>query len=359
MRLWAEISRKALAGNLRIIRERIPRGTAVMLVVKADAYGHGLEVIVNAARDMVEWFGVTNAEEAARVLNEGGSKVLAFFEPESVEEADFMIRNNVSFNVFRPDTLKMVAEAARKAGKQARVHIKINTGMNRLGVKPGRFTELYEQAAGMDEIAVEGVWTHLATADHPDDPFANEQINLFNSLTGMLKGNHVRHAANSGGTLFYPGAAFDMVRVGIAGYGYLPDPEMKDEFGFEPVLTLKAAVLAVQELKAGEGVSYGLRWRASRPTRIGIVSAGYADGIMRTLSGSLEVLYENKRYPSVGVICMDQFAVDFGQTPVMPGDEVVIIGKNIPASELARKAGTISYEVLSRIGSRVKRMLVD
>lgn len=359
MRLCAEISRKALANNLKIIRKHLPANTALMLVVKANAYGHGTEIVVDAARNQVDWFGVTSADEAAAVLDAGGKRILAFFEPESIDETLFLIENNIAFNVFQADTIKMVAEAARKAKKKARVHIKINTGMNRLGAKPEDFKKIYAELSDRSEVEVEGIWTHLATADRPGDEFAQQQIRLFKQLTKDLRRKHLLHAANSGGALFYPEASFDMVRVGIAAYGYLPDPDMVDDFGFGPVLTLKASVLAVHELTSGEGVSYGLRWRADKPTRVGIVSAGYADGITRSLSGRFEVLFKGKRYQAVGTVCMDQFAVDFREADVSPGDEVIIIGKDIPAVELARKANTITYEILSRLGTRIKRIAVE
>lgn len=366
MRIKAEISFSAFRNNIQKIKALVSPAK-FMLVVKANAYGHGIRLISEIAEKAgADWLGVTSAAEAIDV-RETGTQVplLCFFEPENREEALELIYRDVSFNVFSEKSLSLAVNAAQVAQKPARIHIKINTGMNRLGSSSDKALEILTNALASKSVIVEGLWTHLATSELPDSEFAIHQINEFEKLKKSVKKltpSIMFHAANTGGALFYPSARFDMVRVGIGAYGYYPSAgyeKSQTDLKLEPVLRLKTRVTAVRRINPGEGVSYGLKWRADRKTCIGIVAAGYADGIPYSASGKIFVSYKGKLCPQIGSICMDQFAVDFKDTIPEIDDEVEIISPVYTAEDIAIAAGTITYEVLTRIGTRVHRAIVD
>jgi len=363
MRLWAEISASAFSSNLAKLKKLIAPAS-LMQVVKANAYGHGIEEIVQLAlKNGVNYFGVTSAQEAEQVLKAGNSSfVFCFFEPDDEEETEFLIDRGVAFNLFSAEALKKVKKAASKLGKQARVHLKLNTGMNRLGMDLKELEPMLDAAKNEKFIKVEGFWTHFATAEIPGSEFVNLQLKIFMEAAETVKKvfpGVKLHAANTGGALFYPEARLDIARIGIGSYGYYPSFNSPRFFDLKPVLKLKAKLIAVRKLTRGEGVSYGLRWKSPDERFVGIVAAGYADGIPHTLSGNIKVLYRGKEYAQVGSICMDQFAVDFGKIFPQPGDAVEIIYEGQSAEDIARKAGTITYEVLVRLGERVKRVITQ
>lgn len=363
MRLWAEISASAFRSNLDRLKELIAPAS-LMQVVKANAYGHGIKEIVQLALESgVEHFGVTSAQEAEQVLNAGSSLyIFCFFEPEDEEEAEFLIDKGIAFNLFSSEGLKKVRKAAVKLGKQAKVHLKLNTGMNRLGMDLKELEPMLDAARNEKFLKVEGLWTHFATAEIPGSEFVKYQLKTFLDAAEKVKRVFPQvklHAANTGGALFYPEARLDMARIGIGSYGYYPSFNSPRTVELRPVLKLKAKLIAVRKLSGGSGVSYGLRWKAPGERFVGIVAAGYADGIPYVLSGKIKVLYRGKEYQQVGSICMDQFAVDFGQTSPQPGDVVEIIYEGQSAEEIARKAGTITYDILVHLGERVERVITQ
>lgn len=362
MRLWAEISRSHFLHNVRLIKEFV-KPADLMLVVKANAYGHDLKIISELSSEAgIRWLGVTSLQEAEILVNNNAkARVLCFFEPEDVEEAEYLIEKNVAFNLFTQRGLEILLKALNKREKVARVHIKLNTGMNRLGLKPEEFFSFYEDVSRLNKVKIEGLWTHLATAEKAGSEFVDEQLKKFSNVALPLKKANpelILHAANTGGALFYPNSRFDLVRVGIGAYGYYPSFNNERPLPLKPALTLKARITAVSRLFPGEGVSYGLHWKAPSETTVGIVPAGYADGVPYSASGKIKVRYRGYEYFQVGSICMDQFAVDF--KGLVPGinDEVEIIYENQTAEDLAKASGTITYEILTRIGRRVKRVLV-
>lgn len=362
MRLWAEIDSSRMAHNLKQLRE-VVFPSKIMLVVKANAYGHGLKPIVQIAERLkVEWVGVTSANEAESVFRSGyKGKIFCFFEPEDEDETKYLIDRNISFNLFSRKALEMTVKASRKLNIPARVHIKINTGMNRLGLRPKEFESYIELILGNKEIIVEGLWTHFATSELPENEFVIEQLREFNKATEKIKKvlpNLILHTANTGGALYYPKARLNLVRIGIGAYGYFPSFDSPRIIDLKPVLSLKAKITSVNRLSKGEGVSYGLRWKADKESYVGIVSAGYADGIPYQASGKINVRYKDRIYKQVGSICMDQFAVNFENTVPEIGDEVEIIYEGQTAEDIAKKSETITYEILTGIGSRVHRIMV-
>jgi alanine racemase len=246
------------------------------------------------------------------------------------------------------------------------VHLKVDTGMHRVGCAPDDAVALARQVAARDELALAGVCTHLAVADEPEDAYTRGQLDRFDAVLAALDDAHLRpalvHAANSAGLLAHPRAHHSLVRVGIAMYGLPPAPGLPDDAGvvLAPVMSLRARVTLVKDLPAGERLSYGLRYELDRPSRVATVPAGYADGVPRNLGlQGGEVLIGGRRLPIAGVITMDQLLVDVGDAPVAPGDEVVLIGRQgaeeITATEWAQHLGTINYEIVTGIGARVPR----
>lgn len=363
MRLWAEISASSFSQNLEILRQLV-YPAEIMLVVKANAYGHGLEIVAGIAEKKgIKWVGVTSASEAEAVLKSSyRGNIFCFFEPENSEEAEFLVRNNIATNLFTEKSLELLLKASAKIKRKARVHIKVNTGMNRLGAKPETVLGFLDRVVERKEIAVEGLWTHLATSELPDDEFVKKQLSKFFVVAEQAKRKLqkvVLHAANTGGALYYPKARLNLVRIGIGAYGYYPSFNSPRIYGLKPVLKLKARITALTQIESGEGVSYGLKWKAKKPSYIGIVAAGYADGIPYSASGKLKVRYKDREYFQVGSVCMDQFAVDFEETIPNVGDEVEVIYEGQTAEDIARAAQTITYEVLTGLGTRVSRIQVD
>jgi alanine racemase len=361
MRLWAEISASAFKNNLSLLKELV-FPSRLMLVVKANAYGHGIEEIVDlATKNGVKDFGVTSVSEAERVTKAATScNVFCFFEPEDDDEAGFLIDRSIAFNLFTYRCLEIVSKVSLRLGRKAKVHLKLNTGMNRLGMDLDEVETILNILGDKKNIEVEGLWTHFATAELPDSEFVNYQLDKFLEAAKKIKQvfPHVKlHAANTGGALYYPAARLDLVRIGIGSYGYYPSHSSPRALDLKPVLKLKSKIIAVRKLARGEGVSYGLRWKAPTERYVGIVAAGYADGISYSLSGKLKVRYKGREYYQVGSICMDQFAVDFEETVPELGDVVDIIYEDQNAEVIAQKAGTITYAVLTGLGSRVKRLI--
>lgn len=354
---WAEVDLDAIRDNARALAA-LATPARLCAVVKADGYGHGAAAAAGAAlAGGASWLAVALVEEGVALRRAGvTAPILLLSEPPDVGAA---IAAGLTPTVY--------TEAGAAAAGDAPVHLKIDTGMRRVGADHDRALELAQSIPRL-----EGVWTHFAVADRPDDPFTAEQARRFDELLADLDAAAVRpplrHACNSAGLLNHPQHRYDMVRCGLALYGALP--------GLRPALALRSRVSYVKEIAAGEGVSYGLRYRAPGRTTIATVPIGYADGVPWRLGvgggvgGGLgggevrgEVLIGGRRRPIAGGVTMDQLTVDCGpDDAVRPGDEVVLIGpqgdERITAQEWADRAGTISYEVLAGIGPRVPRRTV-
>ena len=324
-----------------------------MVVVKADAYGHGAAEVARTARqEGVPWLGVALPYEALalRVSGDDG-RVLAWLyvpgDPDLVE----CVAQDVDLGVGSLDMLDSVVLAAESAGRTARVHLKIDTGLGRGGCSPSQWEDLVARAVSAPDLEVVGVWSHLANADLPDDSIA----------TRADVSPEVRHLASSGAALTRPDARYDLVRLGIATYGIAPGPAI-DMDALTPVMTLGASVVATKRVPEGHGASYGLTWRAPRETTLALVPLGYGDGLPRTARDA-QVAIGGRRYPIVGRIAMDQVIVDVGEDHVRVGDEVIVWGPGHTgeptASDWATWDDTIGYEVVTRLGSRVPRRYVE
>ncbi len=362
----------AVAGNVRALRERAA-GADVMVVVKADAYGHGLVPVARAARSAgAGWLGTAQLAEAIALRDNGiDGRVLAWL---AVPGADFAgcLRRDIDLGVSDPWAVAEIAAAARDTGRRARVHLKVDSGLGRAGAYAAGFTELLAaagRAARDRRLEVVGVWSHLACADEPGHPSIRRQQEVFEAAVAEAEragfAPEVRHLANSPATLTDPSLHYDLVRVGLAAYGLSSVPQLGDPaaYGLTPVMTLVARLALVKDVPAGHGVSYGHTYTTPRATRLGLVPVGYGDGIPRRASGVGPVSVGGQRFTIAGRVCMDQVVIDLGpDSTARPGDEVVIFGTGQhgepTAQEWAVSTETISYEIVTRLGPRVERVYV-
>jgi alanine racemase len=369
---WIEIDRQALINNVQQIRRRIGPDCLLMAVVKANAYGHGAapvaQTLLAAGADR---FAVATLAEALELRQNGIAapiQVLGYTPAWQMADA---VRQGIVVTVFDLETVQALDAAAAAVGARAPVHLKINTGMNRLGLLPQQTGEFLALLRDFSHIKVEGIFTHFATSD-TDLDFARVQLDRFTALLRELELAGLRprlaHAANSAATLSLPEAHLDMVRCGIILYGLDPDVEGSPvPASFRPVLRWKAQIAQVSYLQPGDAVSYGREFVACAPMTVAVLPVGYADGFPRRPLTWGSVLIHGDSAPILGRVCMDQTVVDVtaiaAHTPVRQGDEVVLIGEQgaqtLSAAEVARRLGTINYDVVSRILARVPRILVD
>jgi alanine racemase len=373
MRACAEIDLAALRGNVRVLRARAPRAE-VMAVVKSDAYGHGMVPCARAALQAgASWLGTATPQEALalRAAGFGGRVMCWLWTPggpwREAVEADLDV------SVGGLWASRELVEAARGAGRTARVQLKGDSGLGRNGCQPGRdWAELVEEARKAEaegSVRVTGVWSHFACADEPGHPSIHAQLSVFREMVAYAEKEgldpEVRHLANSPATLTLPESHFDLVRTGIAMYGVSPSPEVgrPDEFGLRPAMTLKASLALVKQVPGGHGVSYGHHYLTPGETTLGLVPVGYADGIPRHASGRGPVLVDGKWRWVAGRVAMDQFVVDLGGDRPASGAEAVLFGpgdRGEPTAEdWAEAAGTIAYEIVARIGTRVPRVYLN
>ncbi|MGH2728738.1 MAG: alanine racemase, partial [Actinomycetota bacterium] len=314
---WIEIDLRAIGANVRAIVEHLTPGTQYMAVVKANAYGHGDVPVAKAAlKAGATRLGVILVDEAIRLRDAGiEAPILLLHEPPSDRAAD-VIRHRLTPCVFTEPGIAALGDAAERAGTTIAVHLKVDTGLNRLGVPHELLDEFASALAKEPRLDIEAVFSHFAFADDPGNPFIDTQLARFRDACDRLDGLGIRpalkHIGNSAAALSRPDAHFDLVRVGIATYGLAPSPQLANIVPLQPALALKANVAMVTRVAAGEGVSYGLRYTLERPGTIVSLPLGYADGWVRALSGNAEVLIGGKRHPTVGTVCMDSFMADLG-----------------------------------------------
>ena len=366
---WLEIDLDAIAGNTRRIKEIVGPETDVLVSLKADAYGHGaLRVARTTLLNGASWLGVATLSEAIPLRAAGITApilVFGYIPPWQAREAT---RLDLRATVYSTDVATELAQAARDLDHTVRVHVKVDTGMARLGLRAEDVegvVRFIEELRGMRGVEVEGIFTHLATADSADQTYALRQLARFDAVLDALDARGLRppivHAANSAATLTLPQSRYSLVRPGIAIYGLAPSEEVPLPAGFQPALAFKTQVAQVKDIPAGEGVSYGATYITQRETRIAVLPVGYADGFRRAPATWGSVLIHGQEAPLIGRVCMDQCMVDVSHIPdVRRGDEVVLIGRQgeatLTAEEVARRLGTISYEVVSALLARVPRV---
>jgi len=362
---WAEIDLPALRHNLRTLRGRVGPGVKVMGIVKADAYGHGAGPVARTLADAgIDMLGVATVEEGVELREAGvGTPVLVMGLAPEADLAD-ALAHGLTLTVDGATTARALERAAAARSTPAPVHLKIDTGMNRLGVRAESAATAAAAVAGCPHLRLQGAYTHLACADEADDAVTPGQLAAFAEALEAVRtaGREpaLVHAANSAALLARPEAHCGMVRSGLALYG-VPPSEAARAAPLAPVLALKSRVVAVKPVRAGEGVSYGHRWRAGREARVGVLPVGYADGYPRALSNRAQVRAAGRLAPVAGAVCMDMVMVDLTDVPgAAPGLEVVLLEADtaspLSAAALAEAAGTIPYEILTGIGRRVPRV---
>ena len=372
-RAWAEISLSALEKNIRAIKSTLFRETSLMAVIKANAYGHGEDGILKKLCECgVKYFAVSNLDEAVSVRShcpEGEIIILGYTPPEFADE---LVENNIIQGVL---SLDYAGELCKNAKAAVRCHIKIDTGMGRIGLKyraPEECAVEIRNILSLDKLSVEGLYTHFAAADADDEEsceYTERQADFIIRTYDLLKSEGIvlphLHFLNSAGLCYHNNKRSTLARAGIIMYGLHPNYPLKLPIEVEPVMTLKAVVSQVKELGKGDSVSYGRIYRAPEDNiRAATVTVGYADGYSRLLSEKAEVLVNGKRCPVIGRICMDQLVLDVSHAGnVREGDIVTLIGRDgneeITADELASLYGTIGYEVVCGISKRVPRIYVD
>ncbi len=362
---WLEIDLENIKYNIKSIKEKV-QNSRVIPVVKADAYGHGALQVSMALMDAgVDYLAVAMVEEGED-LRQGGITcpilILGAIEP---AQAARVIANNLEATVFDPGVAKALNEAAGE-GSRVDIHIKVDTGMGRLGVRPGReLDRLLTALSDLKNLNIKGIYTHFATSDEADKSYTNMQISYLGRCLDSLRAFNIDrplvHAANSGAILDMPDAYYDAVRPGIILYGYYPSQEVKRSIDLKPAMEWKTRMLHLKDVKPGCSLSYGGIYTTTRISRIATLPVGYADGYKRVFGNRAQVLVRGKRAPVVGRVCMDQCLVDVTDIEgVRLGDEVVLMGSQgdeaIWADELAMWDNTISYEILTTITKRVPRL---
>lgn len=368
-RAWAEINLDNIAHNVREIRRLVGKRTEIMAVVKADAYGHGvLETVNTMIENGATRLAVSLLDEAIQLRKIGISVPILVLSHTSPQRADELIEYSITQTVFSTEMATMLSDAAISMGKRIHVHIKIDTGMSRVGFLPGysavkEVTEIQK----LPGIVVEGIFTHFATADEKDRAYTRYQMELFESIINELNRIGIlipiRHVSNSAAILQYPEYTLEMVRPGIILYGIYPSDEVdRSVIDLKPAMTLKAKITMVKWIEKDTAVSYGRKFISKRPTKLATVPIGYADGFSRLLTGKSRMLVNGQYAPVVGSICMDQCMIDITDVEgeVSVGDEVVILGRQgeneITADEIAGLMGTIPYETVCIIGKRIPRV---
>ncbi len=360
----AALSRRTLAHNVASLRARLEPGTEILAPVKANAYGHGAVGTAASLADLgVSWFGVATAGEALELRSGGVRGNILIFTP-VYEGLEPLIDAGIRLTVADTQSAEAVVRAA--AGQAAYVHLKTDTGMGRLGEGVEGTLRTAQRLDGAKNVVLEGLWTHFACSDDADRRYTEMQLGRYRDALSALERSGIavplKHTANSAATVAYPESHFDLVRPGIALYGYHSSPysaTLAPEL--TPVMTLTAPVTFVKRVKEGQSLSYGALWTAPDDTTIATVRFGYADGYPRVLSTrpAAQVRLHGQLRPIVGRVCMDQLMVDVGELDVQVGDRALIFGPAGPTAEdLGEGAGTISYELLVRLGPRIARRFV-
>ena len=368
---WIEVSGDRLRQNLKTFRSLLARGTNLMVVVKANAYGHGLEAVSRAVIDQADWFGVDALTEALAVEQVAPGKPILIMGHSKGSDARTIVEHGFRQVIYRQDLARALSAAALASDKPAKVHVKLETGTNRQGVGPAEIVSFGEAVAALPGVEVEGAYTHFANIEDTFDPsFAQMQLRRFNEAVKGLAGARIRptqvHAAATAGILLYPETHFTMVRLGIGAYGIWPSRETRiaarergRQVDLAPVLTWKANIAQLKTIAAGEYVGYGLAFQASRAITLAVVPVGYYEGYDRRLSSAGRALVGGKAVPVVGRVAMNMMVLDVTDAAPSLDDEVVLLGRQgdaeVTAEELAEKIGTIPYEVLARINPLLER----
>lgn len=373
-RTWAEVDIDNILHNVKVIRQTLTGNSKIIAVVKADAYGHGAVAVAKALEKETDMFALSSIDEVVQLRNAGvrGEMLILGYTPSQF--ADVLLKENITQTVFSYDYIRDIYNALGESGRKLKVHVKLDTGMSRLGFdvqsNETRKQTVEQLKRAVDEFSdrldFEGIFTHFAVSDEPELDFTDIQFERYKKTVDELKEKGVvfamHHVCNSAAVINYPQYHLDRCRPGIILFGMLPDKNTRD-IGLRPALSLKAVVSQTRTIEAGMTVSYGRKFTATEKMTLATLPIGYADGYSRLLSNNGEVLIHGKRAKIVGRICMDQCMIDVSDIPdVKRGDEVTIIGRDgdevISATDIADRMNTINYEITCLIGKRVPRVYI-
>lgn len=360
----AEVDLSAVAFNIESIKRRVAPAE-IMAVVKANAYGHGaVEISRTAIEHGVKYLGVASVEEGVELRNAGIEIPILVFSGLSLNQASLYLENDLEATIFDEIGFENLKQAATTANKPAVAHIKIDTGMGRVGIDWRKAVEFIEKIYSTQAVQIKAVYTHFANSDHLDKSYALLQLERFRNVLDRLEEKGIKiplkHAANSGAILDIPASYFDLVRPGIMLFGYYPSNTTQERIPLKPVLSFKSRVLYIKSVGKGESISYDRTYLAPRPTRVATIPVGYADGYNRLLSNQGQVLIHGEFFPVIGRVTMDLLMVDIGEGDIKIGDRVVLLGKQkkneITIQSICEKLNTIPYEILCSISHRVPRI---
>ncbi len=362
---YAIVNLKYLKQNYLAIKRKTK--TDVMAVVKANAYGHGVKEVVNELNSLSEppkYYGVAVSEEGIELRKLKVKQPILIFEPISTYNIDEIIKFNLIPTIFSNEHIKLIYQKSNS--KKLKVHIKIDTGMGRLGVRYDEAVKFIREISKSNVISIDGIYTHFATSDEMDLSFANLQLQRFKNIIDELKREKINfglaHCANSGAILNLPNSYFDLVRPGISLYGYYPSLETSESIKLKPVMSIVSVVSSIQKIKKNESVSYGRKYYSDKNTNVVSVPIGYADGFIRNLTNKSKAIIKGKFYLQVGQVTMDRIMFDINDDNIKVGDKVILIGKEkkleITAWDWAKVLNTIPYEITCGISQRIKRVYV-
>jgi len=371
---WLEIDADAIGRNLDAFRTVVPPNTAVMAVVKANAYGHGIEAVAPVAAAHADWLGVNSLDEALLIRGLGIEKPIAILGHTELHRLQAVVAGEFRQVVYREDVAAALSQAAKDGKTTARVHLKVETGTHRQGIALEELSGFVQRILELPDLDIEGVYTHFANIEDTLDPsFAQLQLDKFRQALAVLEdaGAHPSwtHASATAGALLYPETGFNMIRVGIGTYGIWPSRETQlaarergRKITLTPALTWKTRIAQIKTVEAGNYIGYGLTYQASHRMKVAVLPIGYFDGYDRKLSNCGRALVGGHAVPVVGRVMMNMTALDVTDVDVKEDDEVVLIGRQgkaeIRAEEVAEKSGTIAYEVVSRINPGIPRVIV-
>jgi alanine racemase len=361
MNTYAEINLDAVKHNIAEVKTLLAPGTKFMAVTKANAYGHGSVAVSRASIEAgADYLAVANLREALELREAGVVSPILILTESPTSVMDEIVNHQLTQTVYSFHEAKALSDESVKRKKESKIHVKVDTGMGRVGIAPSEAAALITKIASLPNLKIEGIFTHFAKAEDPVDHFTRGQFEKFQAILPRFADIPIKHAANSAATLFHPQTHLDMVRVGLMLYGLYPQGNSNRKLNLEPALSFKSRVVYIKKVPEGTPVSYGGAYVTKKETVIATLPVGYADGYSRRLSNRAKVLINGKRYPVVGNITMDMVLVEVADGKVNVGDEAVLIGsqgiENIPADEIAALDGTISYEIICGIGKRVPRI---
>ena len=360
---YLEVNLPQLRKNLETIRAQVAPAK-VMPMVKANAYGHGIDRVAAFIEPYVDYLGVALVEEGIHLRELGLRKPILVAGATLVEQIPLFAEYDLTLTGSSSDLLDAADIVARSTGTRIRTHLKIDTGMERVGAREYEAESLILKSAAYKHLEVEGIYTHLANSELADRSYSAMQMERFQQVLGIYNRHSLpvpalRHVCNSGGILNLPEAYFDIVRPGVLFYGVYPGHEVDRLIEVRPALTWRSRVGFSKRTRPGRPISYGSLWQAEVETGIVTIPCGYADGYFRRMTNQAQVLIHGKKYRQVGTICMDQFMVDVGDDEVKVGDEVTLLGDGIRAEDLAQWTGTNEYEVMTNISARVPRVYIE